>query len=85
MLVRLPRDVFDIALIYVNENGQYAPFFHEADNVWQRVEVKNPKHGQAPTAWLSDARERIAELDLDLLVYLDLTMSSFCQRCVCTR
>jgi len=73
VLDRLPRDIFDITFIFLIEN--------QGDNEFV---YKNEKHivvhTYADPNWLSNTREKIENLDLDILYYLDSTMSSVIQR-----
>jgi predicted O-linked N-acetylglucosamine transferase (SPINDLY family) len=78
VIERLPRDIFDITLIYIYEHGKN-------DNPNSFL-YPNEKHIIINTDtyekddWLNDARRQIEDLNLDLLFYLDSTMSTVIQR-----
>ena len=76
IITRLPPHRFDVSLIYVaDRTGPTPPFLQNAKDAGVGVlEIK-----KVP-GWLPDARQRIAALELDLLVHLDLTMSHMSTR-----
>lgn len=75
VIQRLPRELFDITFIYLVEN-------HIEDNL--EFIYPNEKHiiikTFSDTNWLENTRKSIENLELDLLFYLDSTMSSVIQR-----
>ena len=72
VLLRLPKTKFDVTYISVNEKHDGGPFL---DNGAARI-----IHVNKEPNWLPTARAKIAALKLDLLVYLDLTMSTMTTR-----
>jgi hypothetical protein len=81
VLRRLPRAIFDVTLIRLEgeaRSGVGAPFVaHPADRTLV-INVKEP-------TWLERARAEIGMLELDLLLYLDLTMSPMAHRLAMSR
>ena len=77
-LSRLPRDTIEVVYIYLQEKAWQAerpsPFLEAAAEDDQKLLVRN-----AP-GWLETARRDIAALELDMLLYVDLTLSSMAQR-----
>jgi tetratricopeptide (TPR) repeat protein len=79
VMERLSRDVFEITFIYFMESATPPdPYILE----------KKDKHllidGRAPH-WFESARRDIANLQLDVLLYLDLTMSTWIQKMAYSR
>lgn len=70
---RLPRDKFDITFIYLIENKSDSEFVYKNE---KNIVI----HTYSDPNWLVNAREQIENLDLDILYYLDSTMSSVIQR-----
>lgn len=76
---RLPRDKYDITLIYLienkinNKNNDADEFIFPDENY---IIVKSYEDKD----WLKNTRKQIENLELDLLFYLDSTMSSVIQR-----
>ena len=75
---RLPRDKFNITFIYLVENPGNGSFVYPDENHIIIETYKNPN-------WLAEARKSIEALELDLLFYLDSTMSSVVQRTMMSR
>lgn len=78
VIENLPRDMFDITFIYVNENSGYK----NGENFLYPNEkhiIINPDMYENED-WLYDSRRKIEDLNLDLLFYLDSTMSSVTHR-----
>ena len=78
VIERLPRDKFDITFIHIYENGKNesdATFIYPDEKY---VIINTDKYQNEE--WLNDSRRKIEELQLDLLFYLDSTMSSVIQR-----
>tara|TARA_B110000008_G_C16971686_1_gene564193 strand:+ start:892 stop:2754 length:1863 start_codon:yes stop_codon:yes gene_type:complete len=69
---RLPENRYNITYIYFNETGNPSSYLTKKKHVL--IYNKNDNN------WLEKARKDIEHLNLDLLLYLDSTMSSFCQR-----
>ncbi len=74
---RLPRGKYKITFIYFNESNTPSEYLEKKENVL--IFSKNDK------SWLNDARNQIGDLNLDLLLYLDSTMSSMCQRALISK
>ena len=70
-VARLPRDVFDVSLIAVEDNRLHfdLPFLDEQARVDTVVRVGKED------GWIHSARRDIAKLDVDLLVFLDHSMT----------
>lgn len=68
---RLPSNLFDITYIYLNESNIPSSYLEGKEKV---LIINNNKD------WITQARQKIQKLNLDLLLYLDSTMSSFSQR-----
>lgn len=86
VLARLPRDIFHLTFIRVNERNRDAPFLRTRAQrgdavltVEKEVEDDGGKH-ESGDVWLHRARADIGALELDVLLYLDLTMSSMAHR-----
>ena len=86
-LARLPKDKFALYLIYLSEQGlPVSP----ACKTWAATarieEVYNEKTlvDGVPT-WLSTTRTKIVAMELDLILYLDLTMSTMAHRLAMSR
>ena len=86
-LARLPKEKFALYLIYLSEQGlPVSP----ACKTWAATarieEVYNEKTlvDGVPT-WLSTTRKKIVEMELDLILYLDLTMSTMAHRLAMSR
>lgn len=77
-LSRLPRDTIEVVYIYLQEKSwqveRPSPFLDAASKEDKKLLVRN-----AP-GWLETARKDIAALELDMLLYVDLTVSSMAQR-----
>jgi len=83
-LARLPRDEFEIAYIDVIDlRPGPSPFLIQRQHAGDRVVTIRPVYAEAE--WLESAREEIAALNLDVLFYLDLTMSNKIQRLAMAR
>ena len=86
-LARLPKDKFALYLIYLSEQGlPVSP----ACKTWAATarieEVYNEKAlvDGVPT-WLAATRNKIVAMELDLILYLDLTMSTMAHRLAMSR
>jgi hypothetical protein len=75
VIERLPRELFDITFIYIHDNENDDPFIYP-DEKYILISTNMYENEE----WLNDYREKIEDLDLDLLFYLDSTMSSVVQR-----
>ena len=64
-------DKYDITFIYINEKNERSDYLENKENVMEYTKSDN---------WLDNARKDIGELDLDILFYLDSTMSGMVQR-----
>jgi len=79
VLERLPRDVFEMTFIYFMESAMPPdPYILEKKDHHLLI------HGSAPN-WFESARRDIANLKLDVLLYLDLTMSTWIQKTAYSR
>lgn len=79
VLERLSRGVFDMTFIYFMESATPPdPFILEKKDNHLLI------HGRAPN-WFESARRDIANLQLDVLLYLDLTMSTWIQKTAYSR
>eukprot|EP00548_Thalassiothrix_antarctica_P010082 CAMPEP_0194161186 /NCGR_PEP_ID=MMETSP0152-20130528/78799_1 /TAXON_ID=1049557 /ORGANISM="Thalassiothrix antarctica, Strain L6-D1" /LENGTH=789 /DNA_ID=CAMNT_0038870943 /DNA_START=535 /DNA_END=2904 /DNA_ORIENTATION=+ len=84
---RLDKNIFDIWFIYLRERVELEPakFLLDQNEVpSDRVLLitRNVKEnvGENAHMWLKETRTRIVKLNLDILFYLDCTMSSHAQR-----
>lgn len=94
VLLRLDPSQFDVSFIYINEVGASGdpPFIASAKNKFttdpETGDVR-PRYTVIEVAkqdgWLKEGRLRIAALELDLLVWLDATMSTISQRLAMSR
>ena len=81
VLQRLDRDVFHVTYIYLHETGspKIANFtkVHSTDRqlVWQKEYTD-----QGRGAWLVRWGHEVAKMELDIILYLDLTMSTYARR-----
>jgi hypothetical protein len=68
---RLPRDIFDVSIIAVEDNRAKftLPFVDQQERVDKVVRVGTED------GWIHTARREIARLDVDLLVFLDHSMT----------
>ena len=73
----MPSNKYNITYIYFNESGAYSEFLANKQNVL--IYTKSDKN------WLERARNEIGLLNLDLLLALDSTMSSYCQRALMSK
>ena len=78
VLDRLPRDVFEIVFIHFDDLDGGSEWLTRRDVEY----VHLTKHDDG---WLPTARRRIAALQLDLLLYLDLTMSEMAHQAAMAR
>lgn len=88
VLRRLPRASFEITFVHIDEAGHGdLPFLDERRRAGDGVITVRRQHGgeEVSEAWLPRAREEIGALQLDLLLYLDLTMSPFATRLAMSR
>jgi predicted O-linked N-acetylglucosamine transferase (SPINDLY family) len=81
MLSRLDRNIFEITYIYLHETGagDLANFtsHHAADRAWTwRKEEGDVANG----AWLTRWGDDLGGEEMDMILYLDLTMSSYARR-----
>ena len=73
VLDRLPMEKYDITYIYIKKGSSSStPFLDDKKNVLIYDGTMNN--------WLEEARIGIESLQLDLLLYLDSTMSNYCPR-----
>jgi len=72
VIKRLPRDMFDITFIFLKDNNNCEFIYENEKNII--INTCSDKN------WLINTREQIENLDLDILYYLDSTMSSTIQR-----
>ena len=71
VITQLPKDKFDVTYIYLIEN----------ENKFIYPEKKNIIiNSQEDENWLNNARDKISNLELDLILYLDSTMSPVVQK-----
>ena len=64
-------DKYDIIFIYINEKNEKSDYLENKENVMEYTKSNN---------WLDNVRRDIGELELDILFYLDSTMSGMVQR-----
>jgi predicted O-linked N-acetylglucosamine transferase (SPINDLY family) len=81
VLSRLDRTIFDVTYIHLHERGSdnVANFtsHHAADRTWVWYkEDGDVANGAWPTRWGQD----LAREEMDIILYLDLTMSSYARR-----
>lgn len=88
-LKRLPKDKFSLHLIYLKE--QNLPISEDCKS-WNAlseiIEVKNeinPLSESGIPKWLFDTRLKVANMKLDMILYLDLTMSPMAHRLAMSR
>jgi predicted O-linked N-acetylglucosamine transferase (SPINDLY family) len=83
-MARLPRDVFDVVYVDVRDlRPLESPYLLQRAARGDRVvEIKLAYNEKE---WLNEARRVIAALKLDVLLYLDLTMSNKIQRLAMSR
>uniref|UniRef100_A0A7S2DQ81 O-GlcNAc transferase C-terminal domain-containing protein n=1 Tax=Haptolina brevifila TaxID=156173 RepID=A0A7S2DQ81_9EUKA len=82
VMARLPRERFEVTFIYVNEQGnppEDAPYLMQREAEGDTVFLIEC-HGKGPNEWIPAARKRIGRLELDMLLYLDMTMSGMVQQ-----
>tara|TARA_B100000963_G_C22631981_1_gene675410 strand:+ start:2315 stop:4180 length:1866 start_codon:yes stop_codon:yes gene_type:complete len=75
VLDRLPRSKFDITYIYLKE-----AYLNDSEYLLSKNDNVIIITGEAHKDWLSEARTKIGKLKLDLILYLDSTMSSISHR-----
>jgi hypothetical protein len=79
VLERLPRAVFAVTYLYFMEAPLPPdPFILKREDAHLLVRGRGPR-------WFSDAQRDIAALQLDVLLYLDLTMSTWIQKVAYSR
>jgi len=85
MLKHLCRDIFDITFIYIQELkvDPADVMLDTRDNFL--IIKKTMNDGTGMHRWLEKPRKDIEALDLDVLLYLDLTMSSYAHRLAMSR
>ena len=85
VMQRLDRNKFEITYIVLNEgNGPLDPFVykHKEDTV---LDLRKQPEDVANGAWVTRYHPIIENLELDVLLYLDLTMSSHAHRTAMAR
>lgn len=78
VLDRLPRDKFEITFIYFDNQMLESDYLKNTKDNYLIFYIKNEN-------WLNDVRKKIGKLKLDLLLYLDSTMSNMTQRALMSK
>mmetsp|Transcript_15295 Transcript_15295/g.18564 ORF Transcript_15295/g.18564 Transcript_15295/m.18564 type:complete len:652 (+) Transcript_15295:140-2095(+) len=78
-MIRLSRDIFDITFIDIMDPMPSVSTYLDAREKTGDKVVSINVNGEEKL-WLQQARDSIASLELDVLLYLDLTMSKAAQR-----
>ena len=85
VISNLPRDRFDVTFVYFNEQHPIPNTTPFLQRMWKRYGNRALVFSKTESGWLDRARDEVAGLKLDLLLYLDGTMAKMCRRIAMSR